>query len=210
MTAGYLSRIGPTQSIPRHDELGGNTGAVSTVQLTGIVGSLRAGSVNGSAARAAAGLALDGAELSLHDIRDVPLYDGDAEAAGPPAPVTDLIEAVRASDGLVLFSPEYNSSLPAVTKNVIDWLSRDPSAWEGTGITMVSLSPGRRAGLGARDHFEAIMLRQAPRLFDTIGFGRYGERLDADGNLSDPDTLAELAAFLGRFAQFCSAEPEPS
>ena len=103
----------------------------------------------------------------------------------------------------MLFSPEYNGSLPAVTKNVIDWMSRDASAWEGVGITMISMSPGGRAGIGARDHFSAIMQRQAPRLFDTLGFGNYRDRLDESGEVTDPATLAELADFLVRFADHC-------
>jgi chromate reductase len=119
--------------------------------------------------------------------------------------VLALHEAVRPADGIVLVSPEYNSSLPAVTKNVIDWLSRDPSAWDGTGITMIAMSPGGRAGLGAREHFEAIMPRHASRLFPTIGFGSYGDRLGDDGEINDQATLDELANFVARFAEHCAS-----
>lgn len=181
---------------------------MSETRLVGIVGSLRAGSVNASAASAAIALVGDTTTLDLHDLSDLPLYDGDAEEAGPPRPVTDLHEDVRNADGIVLFSPEYNSSLPAVTKNVIDWLSRDPSCWVGTGITMVSMSPGGRAAAGAREHFEAIMPRQATRLFPTIGFGNYSGRIDENGVLVDPDTLTELRSFLAEFVQFCLTSPE--
>jgi len=181
---------------------------MNDVQLVGIVGSLREGSVNGSAARAAVSLVGDSTSLDVYSIDDLPLFDGDAEEAGPPRPVTELHEAVRAADGIVLFSPEYNSSLPAVTKNVIDWLSRDPSCWDGTGITMVSMSPGGRAAAGAREHFEAIMPRQATRLFPTIGFGEYSGRLDEDGTVVDPETLAELQSFLSEFADFCLTSTE--
>jgi len=177
--------------------------AMSKVQLVGIVGSLRTASVNATLARAAVEAMPDDADMSLHDVHALPLYHGDEEAAGPPAEVIRLHDAIRPADGLVLFSPEYNSSLPAVTKNVIDWLSRDPSVWEDDGITMVSMSPGSRAGAGARDHFTAIMSRQAPREFETLGFGRYGDRLDDGGNVTDPATLAELADFLARFVTHC-------
>ena len=182
--------------------------AMSDVRLVGIVGSLRAGSVNGAAARAAAGVVADGVSLTLYDVHDLPLYHGDEEEVGPPPAVTALHQAVRDADGIVLFSPEYNSSLPAVTKNVIDWLSRDPSAWDGTGITMVAMSPGGRAALGAREHFEAIMPRQASRLFPTLGFGNYGDRVDDAGEVSDAATLQEIAEFVGAFADFCAAPTE--
>ena len=64
-------------------------------------------------------------------------------------------------------------------------------------------TPGGRAGLGAREHLSAIMQRQATRLFETIGFGTHGHRLDADGDVTDPATLAELADFLARYAEHC-------
>jgi NAD(P)H-dependent FMN reductase len=176
---------------------------MTNVNLIGIIGSLRAGSANGALARAATGILPEQVALSLYDVSRLPLYNGDEETAGPPADVIALHAAVRDADGIVLFSPEYNSSLPAVTKNVIDWLSRDSQVWDGTGITMITMSPGGRAGLSAREHFSAIMQRQATRLFETIGFGTYGDRLDADENVTDPATLAELADFLTRYADHC-------
>ena len=176
---------------------------MTNVNLIGIVGSLRTGSVNGALARAAVDVLPASVKLSLHSVSELPLYNGDEEMAGPPAEVVTLRSAVHDANGIVLFSPEYNGSLPAVTKNVIDWLSRDSPAWEGTGITMITMSPGGRAGLGAREHFSAIMQRQAPEVFETLGFGNSRERLDADGNATDPVTVAELADFLVRFADHC-------
>ena len=176
---------------------------MTTVNLLGIVGSLRAGSINGALARAAVSVLPDDDTLTVHSVAELPLYNGDEEAAGPPAEVVALREAVRAADGIALFSPEYNGSLPAVTKNVIDWLSRDASVWDGVGITMISMTPGGRAGLGAREHFSAIMQRQAPRPFETLGFGAAGERLDEAGEVADSATLAELTDFLMRFADHC-------
>lgn len=176
---------------------------MDTVHVIGIVCSLRSGSVNGALARAAIGSMPDGSTLSLHSIDALPLYNSDDEESGPPEPVLALHDAARTARGIVLFSPEYNSSLPAVTKNVIDWLSRDPSAWEGSGITMVTISPGGRAGRAAREHFSTIMPRQATRLFETLGFGNYGALLDAAGDVTDPGTLAEVADFLARFVDHC-------
>ncbi len=87
------------------------------------------------------------------------MHNGGDETAGPPANVITLHAAAPDADGIVLFSPEFNSSLPAVTKNVIDWLSRDSQAREGTGITMITMSPGGCARLGAREEFSAIVRR---------------------------------------------------
>ncbi len=178
---------------------------MADLNLLAIVGSLRTGSVNAATARAAASTAPDGVAVTVYDVSDVPLYNGDEEDAGPPAPVVELHAAVGAHDGVILFSPEYNSSFPAVTKNVIDWLSRPPTTWDGVPFTLVATSPGGRAGLGVREHFSAIMPRQPVRLFETYGIGQYGDKID-NGELTDAQTVAGLAAFVERFAGFCRSD----
>jgi NAD(P)H-dependent FMN reductase len=174
------------------------------LNLTAIVGSLRHDSVNGAIARAAVANIPDGVELNLYSVADLPFYNGDEEAAGPPGAVVALTEQVAGSDGLVFFSPEYNSSLPAVVKNAIDWLSRPPRAYEGTPVSLVTATPGGRAGLGVRSHFGDIMAHQPVRLFEPMGIGSYGEKV-TDGELTDEATTAELVDFLQRFTEFCQA-----
>lgn len=178
------------------------------VGLLGLVGSLRVGSVNGAIARAAVDETADSAatDLLLHSLADLPMYSGDEEEAGPPAPVTALQEAAAAADGIVFFSPEYNGSFPAVTKNAFDWLSRPPRAWSDKAVTMITASPGPRAGLGIRTHFSAIVERQPVRGFETLGLGTYGDRL-VEGR-PNAETIQELADFLERFAHFCRTAEE--
>lgn len=177
---------------------------MSQTNILAIVGSLRSGSVNAATARAAVATAPVDAAVTLYDVSDLPLYNGDEEDNGPPIRATALHDAVAAADGIILFSPEYNGSLPAVTKNVIDWLSRPPTAWAGKAISLVTTTPGGRAGAGVREHFSAIMGRQPTRLFDTLGFGSYGDRLDADGEITHADTVQELADFVARFVAFAA------
>ncbi len=181
----------------------GSAGSVSETpaDLVAVVGSLRRASVNAAVARAAVSVATR-ASLTIHEVSDVPFYDGDVEVAGLPPAVERLNDAVAASDGLLLFSPEYNSSFPAVTKNVIDWLSRPPKVWEELPIGLVTATPGSRAGLGVREHFTAVLERRPVRLFETLGIGSSGDKVD-DGELTDPDTLVELADYVDRFAEFC-------
>ena len=175
------------------------------MHILAVVGSLRHDSVNAATARAAVANAPVGVVIEI--VSAIPLYDGDIEAAGGSADVAELQRRVAEADGLVFFTPEYNSSLPAVVKNVIDWLSRPPRTHEGTAVTAIATTPGRRAGAGVLGHFGQIMDHQPTQLFaETLGIGSYNDKLDADGELTDADTLVELRAFLERFADFASAD----
>jgi len=173
-------------------------------RIVGIIGSLRSGSVNRAAARAAFAAAGDDHDVEFVDLADVPLYNGDIEAQGLPASVQSLHDAVGAADGLMIFSPEYNGSFPAVTKNAIDWLSRPPGSWDGTAVTMIVASPGPRAGLGLREHFDAIMAHQPIRAFPALGIGSYGDKM-TNGEFTDADALNEIADHVASFLTFCEA-----
>ena len=115
-------------------------------KVLGISGSLRRGSYNTALLRAATGLMPQEATLEVASIRGVPLYDGDVEAQGIPASVSQLKEAVVAADGVLLVTPEYNNSIPGVFKNVIDWLSRPPAdarrVFGGRRFAIIGASPG--------------------------------------------------------------------
>jgi chromate reductase len=95
--------------------------------LLGIPGSLRRGSYNRQLLNRL-GSHLPG-EWSLRvadGLSEVPPFNEDIEASPPPA-VRALWRAVREADGVVFATPEYNQSLPGVLKNLLDWISRDPS-----------------------------------------------------------------------------------
>src|SRR5271170_5743128 len=84
--------------------------------------------------------------LEVGSIRGIPLYDGDIEAQGIPATVSQLKEAIVAADGVLLVTPEYNNSIPGVFKNTIDWLSRPPAdarrVFGGRRFAIIGASPG--------------------------------------------------------------------
>jgi chromate reductase len=175
---------------------------MTTANLLGVVGSLRAPSINAATARAAQGLLPEGATMTMFDAEPIPFYNGDVEAVGLPEPVAELHALAAEADGIIFFSPEYNSSFPAVTKNVIDWLSRPPKSWENTAVTMIASTPGPRAGKGVRSHFESIMAFQPVRLFPTLGIGRYREKVDDSRRLIDEQTLSKLGNQLTEFTRF--------
>src|SRR4051812_13494353 len=115
--------------------------------ILGISGSDRAGSFNAALLRAFVAAAPPGTVIEVASIREVPLYDGDWEAAhGVPEPVRQLKDRLAAADGLLLVTPEYNNSLPGVLKNAIDWMSRPPSdvdhVFGGKPVAIAGATPG--------------------------------------------------------------------
>jgi NAD(P)H-dependent FMN reductase len=126
-------------------------------RILAFAGSARRESYNKKLVRVAAeGARREGAEVTLLDLRDLPLplYDGDLEAAdGLPPNAVELKRLMLAHQGLLIASPEYNSSISPLLKNAIDWASR-PAAGEaplacyvGKVAGLVSASPGALGGL---------------------------------------------------------------
>jgi NAD(P)H-dependent FMN reductase len=126
-----------------------------SVRILALVGSLRAGSTNRRLAEAAVKLAPEGAEIVLYEgLADVPFYNEDLDIEGDvPAAAARLREAAQGADAFLLFSPEYNGTLPAVLKNAIDWLSRPygAGAFGGKPVAVVGTALGQYGGVWAHD-----------------------------------------------------------
>ncbi|MBX7220703.1 MAG: NAD(P)H-dependent oxidoreductase [Blastocatellia bacterium] len=139
-----------------------------TPKILAFAGSARTDSVNQKLVQiAAAGAVNAGAEVTVINLRDFPLpiYDGDLEAAeGLPENVKKLKELFLAHDGLLIASPEYNSSISPLLKNVIDWVSRPGAGGEAPLACyhnkvagLVAASPGALGGLRGLVHVRAIL-----------------------------------------------------
>src|SRR5918999_2904731 len=100
---------------------------MADLKILGICGSLRKASFNMAALRACRELMPPGMRLEIASIADMPMYNQDVFDAGMPEPVKRIRGEIAAADGLLLASPEYNFSVPAPLKNVIDWGSRPPN-----------------------------------------------------------------------------------
>lgn len=186
------------------------------LRVLGVAGSLRRGSLNRALLRAAGELAPDGVTVEIFDLSDVPLYNGDVEAAGDPAAVEALKAAIRAADGVLFASPEYNHGVPAVMKNAVDWASRPPTsaALNGKPVGIIGASPGQtgsaRGQSQLRQAFEFTNSYCMPQ--PEILVFRAHEKFDADGRLVDEPTrrrlasyLAALAVWIGRFGEGASS-----
>lgn len=177
--------------------------------ILAIAGSVRAKSYNGMLLRAAVVVAPAGVTVEEASIRDVPLYDGDVEAAsGTPPAVEALKDRIAAASGVLLVTPEYNNSLPGVFKNAIDWTSRPsadiPRVYGGKPIGVIGATPGRGATglaqaawlpvlrtLGTLPYFGArVQVADAAKVFDDAGA------------LIDPSVKAVLAKYMAGFAEF--------
>ena len=160
--------------------------------------SLSSTSLNNRLAAFAAGLITkNGGKSDLATIADFdcPFYDHDIEVeAGPPVGAHRFCERLKAADALIVASPEYNSSMPAAIKNLIDWVSRfRPQPFNGKQALLMSASPsmvGGNRGLWAlRVPFEHLGTRVYPDMFslaqahqawdgDTLKEAAVQERLD--------------------------------
>jgi chromate reductase len=182
------------------------------IELVAIIGSLRADSFNRSIFRTAQDLVGDGMTLTEVSLAEVPLYNGDVEAEGDPESVASLKAAVDAADGLIVFTPEYNRSVPAVTKNAIDWLSRMPgnSALSRAVVGVVAATPGGHEVAGVRGHLAASIGANTKTFYETsLGIPTAHEAI-TDGVVSDPAVREQLKAWLDNFVEFVAAQRSDS
>ncbi|MEM7288395.1 MAG: NADPH-dependent FMN reductase, partial [Actinomycetota bacterium] len=152
------------------------------LRFVALVGSLRADSFNRQVMESAQSLLPDSVTLEEVPLREVPMYDGDVEAAGDPDAVVALKRSVSVSDGLIIFTPEYNISVPALVKNAIDWLSRPHGSGAISAVPtgVVAASPGGRGGVGVRNHLSDTLGLICPAFHpETLGLGRVTQSLEA-------------------------------
>ena len=134
-----------------------------------ICGSLRKNSFNAALTRALPALAPAGLSIKpAPDWASIPIYNHDIQDAGWPAPVTAWADAIRAADGVIIVSPEYNWTIPGGLKNLIDWLSRlKDQPFKDKAIAIQSCAGGILGGSRMQYH-----LRQSLTSVDAIFFQR--------------------------------------
>lgn len=179
-------------------------------QLLAISGSLRRASFNTALARAAAQLAPDGVGIEVTTLHGIPLYDGDLEAQdGIPAAVTALKQKIMGADGLLLVTPEYNSGVPGVFKNGIDWLSRADMAavFGGRPVALLGASPGGFGTLASQTAWLPTLKMLGALVYSGGGLmlSRAHTLIDAEGQLTDAKSREMLGKLLTGFTAFVQA-----
>ncbi|APZ98214.1 hypothetical protein BWQ93_06785 [Sphingopyxis sp. QXT-31] len=173
-----------------------------------IVGSTRDGSFNRAlGALAAARLEAHGAEVTLVDLAtlDLPIYTAALEANAFPADALKLKATLVAQDGLLLVSPEYNGSIPALLKNAIDWASRPTgdeglvalSAFRGKAAAIMGASISPFGGIRGLAHLRQILgTVQMLVIPDQVLVPSAHAAFDEDGQLKDalPASLVDMTA----------------
>ncbi len=178
------------------------------MNILGISGSLRRGSFNTALVRLAfrklAGPDFN-ADCTMADIR-LPLFDEDLEAEGTPPAVTALVEQIRAADGVLISTPEYNKNLPGGLKNALDWISRDENQpLNGKPVVIMSAAAGRAGGERSQYSLRHCLTPFNPQIMQLpeLMVAQAGKAFDEDGNLVDARTdkalerhVASLAAMV--------------
>lgn len=187
---------------------------MSTPRILALAGSTRAHSLNKRLVRFAAEAARAAdVEVTTIDLRDypLPLFDGDLEDRdGLPENAKKLKAMFREHDGLLIASPEYNSSVTAVLKNVIDWVSRAESegeppliAFRGKTAALLSASPGALGGLRGLVHLRAILGNLGVIVLpDQVAVTKANEAFDEQGALKEQQTASRVAAVAQALAAF--------
>ena len=173
------------------------------MKILSICGSLRKASYSMMALRACTELMPQGMTLQITSIADIPMYNQDVFDAGMPEPVRRIRGEIAAADGVLIATPEYNFSVPAPLKNVIDWASRAPNqAFQDKPVAIISASsPGPLGGARVQYDLRRILtqLWAYPLPRPEVFIGMANTKFDAQGRLTDETTKKFLADLLNGF-----------
>lgn len=182
------------------------------ISVLAIPGSLRRDSYNRALILAAKKLAPAGTRLSIfEELGDIPHFNPDVEAQGDPAAVAKLRRLASEADGLLIATPEYNWNMPGALKNAIDWISRGgaaggPAPLRGMPIGVIGASTSvagtTRAQMSLRQTFvnTQSLVMPAPQVQIASARNKFNEA----GELTDPESVDRLRAFLDAFSAWVS------
>ena len=168
-----------------------------------LIGSLRKGSFNRKIALSLMQVAPKSLEMKVIEIGQLPLFNQDDEAI-PPDAWTSFRAEIKPLDGILLVTPEYNRSVPAVLKNALDVGSRPygESIWNAKPCAIVSASIGAIGGFGANHHLrQSLVFLNMPCMQQPEVYLSFVDKLfDEKGDLNNEGTKTFLSRFMEAFA----------
>ncbi|WP_460273431.1 NADPH-dependent FMN reductase [Celeribacter sp. ULVN23_4] len=171
-----------------------------------LVGSLRKDSYTLKLAKALTKLAPEGMEFDFVQIGDLPFFNEDLDTDTPPASWTRFREEIKAADGVLFVTPEYNRSMPAAIKNALDVGSRPygESAWAGKPAAIVTASPSGIGGFGANHHLrQPLVFLNMPAMQQPEAYiGNLWNMFDEDGKIITEGTEDFLTTYMAAFAKW--------
>lgn len=170
-----------------------------------IVGSLRKEAFSLKVADALASLAPSSLKLDVATLHGISFFNQDLEA-NPPADWVAFRDRIKASDAVIVVTPEYNRSIPGVLKNAIDVASRPygKSSFLGKPVGIVSNSPGPLGGVSAAMDLKKMLpgivgpIIGQPEIYLT----NVGNSFDDKGKLTGESLQGVLKQYLDAFAAF--------
>ena len=161
------------------------------MKILAISGSLRQGSHNTDLLRGAAAGAPDGVDIELyHGLKDIPPYDADDDIPGDqPIAVRHFKDALDSADAILISTPEYNSSIPGVLKNAVDWASRPiaTNPLRNKPVAVIGASTGMFGAVWAQAELRKVLGAAGARVTEVeLAVGHAHEHLDESGHPDDP------------------------
>lgn len=170
-----------------------------------IVGSLRKESFNLKTAKALMEMAPDSLSFEMIDIANLPMFNEDLEETPPKEWVT-FREKIRAADGILFLTPEYNRSVTGVLKNAVDVGSRPygQNSWDGKPAGIVSVSIGGISGFGANHHLRQslVFVNMHTMAQPEAYIGGAGALFDDNGKLINDGTKDFLKSYMKAFEKW--------
>ncbi|MBY4596071.1 NADPH-dependent FMN reductase [Ottowia caeni] len=179
---------------------------MNTCKIGLLVGSLRRESINKRLAAALVKLAPP--SLSFHPISigELPIYNGDLESNRPDV-VNRFTDACSGMNGMLIVTPEFNRSLPAVLKNAIDWGSKpmDKNVWRDKAIAVAGTTPGSIGTAAAQLHLRQVLGALNANVVGGECYVTFKPNLiEEDGTVTEESTRQFLQAYINRFAAFAT------
>lgn len=169
-------------------------------KILGISGSLRRGSYNTRLLEAAAELLPEGVEFELFGgLKAVPPYDEDDDVEPAPEAVACLRDTIAGADAVVIATPEYNSSVPGLLKNALDWASRPlmTNSFRYKPVAVAGASTGAFGAVWAQGELRKVLAAMGARVVEAeVTVGHAPTRFDEEGRLVDEDVREQLAELI--------------